>query len=68
MPDQQITPMSPVRFGSFADTRRWAFFSIGARMLPMDTGRVHGPRPRPSQRCKSMCSGIPAARYHKVGW
>lgn len=26
-----------------ADTRRWAFYNIGARMGPIDTGKPHGP-------------------------
>jgi hypothetical protein len=43
MPAPQIIPMSPLRYGSFADTRRWAFFSLGARMCARDTGRMHGP-------------------------
>lgn len=29
-----------------SDTRRWAFYSIGARMLPTDTGRDHEPTRR----------------------
>lgn len=29
---------------STQDTRRWAFYSLGAQMCAQDTGRVHGPR------------------------
>lgn len=32
------------------ETRRWAFYSIGATMCPIDTGKVHGPRQRPAFR------------------
>lgn len=28
---------------STQETRRWAFYSLGARMCEQDTGRVHGP-------------------------
>lgn len=27
-----------------ADVRRWAFYNIGAFMVPFDTGDAHGPR------------------------
>jgi hypothetical protein len=26
-----------------ADTRRWAFYNVGAFMCPIDTGKPHGP-------------------------
>jgi len=32
----------------FADTRRWAFYEIGAQMCSGDTGAVHGPAPQPA--------------------
>ncbi len=28
-----------------ADTRRWAFYAIGAQMCAADTGMMHGPAP-----------------------
>ena len=28
-----------------ADTRRWAFYEIGAQMCAADTGTMHGPAP-----------------------
>jgi len=31
-----------------ADTRRWAFYEIGAQMCAADTGAVHGPAPQPA--------------------
>ena len=31
-----------------ADTRRWAFYAIGAQMCSGDTGAVHGPAPQPA--------------------
>ncbi len=31
-----------------ADTRRWAFYEIGAQMCSGDTGAVHGPAPQPA--------------------
>ena len=34
-----------------ADTRRWAFYEIGAQMCAADTGTMHGPAP---------CAGIMA--------
>ncbi len=33
-----------------ADTRRWAFYAIGAQMCAGDTGTMHGPAPKPREQ------------------
>ncbi len=39
-----IGVMPPMRYNeTFGDTRRWAWFNIGAFMMGRDTGYVHGP-------------------------
>ena len=33
-----------------ADTRRWAFYSIGAQMCAGDSGAIHGSAPKPREQ------------------
>ena len=42
-----------------SDTRRWAFFAIGAQMRAIDGLPVHGPNPRCTCRPSSLgfCAG-----------
>ena len=43
-----------------ADTRRWAFYEIGAQMCAGDTGAIHGPAPKPREQLRA--AGAQGAR------